>query len=59
MQGATEVHHQIADALLPQPNPVFDHTTTLDTAVDLLDPSPAIVQRLIGPLLLPGQLLAL
>jgi hypothetical protein len=37
MQGTADFHHQIADALLPQADPVFDDTTTLDTAVDMLD----------------------
>jgi hypothetical protein len=58
VQGATYFHHQIADALLPQANPVFDDATTLDTAVDMLDPQPAAMQGLIGPFLLLGQLLA-
>jgi hypothetical protein len=58
MQGTTDFHHEIADALLPQPDPVFDDATALDTAVHMLDPEPAVMQRLIGPFLLPGQLLA-
>ena len=33
VQGATELHHQIADALLPQAHPVFHNATTLDAAV--------------------------
>ena len=32
--------------------------TALDTAVDMLDPQPPLVERLVGPLLLPRQLLA-
>jgi hypothetical protein len=58
MQRTTEFHHQIADALLPQPHPVFDNTTALDTAVDLLDAQPTLVQRLVGSVLLPCQVLA-
>ena len=58
MQGAAEFHHEIADALLPAADPVFDDTTTLDTAVDMLDAQPAVVQGLIGSLLFPCQLLA-
>ena len=58
MQGTAEFHHQIADALLPQADPVFDDATALDTAVDMLDPQPTVVQRLVGPLLLQVQLLA-
>ena len=58
VQGTTYFHHQIADALLPQPDPVFHHATTLDAAVDMLDPQPPLVERLVGPLLFQGQLLA-
>ena len=56
--GTAEFHHEITDALLPQADPVFDDATALDTAVDMLDPQPPLVQRLVGPLLLQGQLLA-
>jgi hypothetical protein len=38
VQGTAQFHHQIANALLPQADPVFDDATTLDTAVDMLDP---------------------
>ena len=58
MEGTADFHHQIADALLPQPDPVFDDTTAFDTAVDMLDPQPTLVQRLVGSVLLPRQLLA-
>jgi hypothetical protein len=51
VQGATACHHPIADALLPQADPVFDDPTTLDTTVDMLDAQPAVVQRLMRPLL--------
>jgi hypothetical protein len=57
VQGTTEFHHEIADALLPQADPVFHNATTLDAAVDMLDPQPPLVERLVGPLLLQGQLL--
>ena len=43
MQGTTDFHHEVADALLPQAESVFDDAATLDTAVDMLDPEPAIV----------------
>jgi hypothetical protein len=36
------------DALLPQAQPVFDDATALHTAVDMLNPQPAVVQGLIG-----------
>ena len=59
VQGTAEFHHQIADALLPQADPVFHDATALDAAVDMLDPQPTLVQRLVGPLLLqraaPGR----
>ena len=33
VQGTTEFHHQIADAFLPQTDPVFHNATTLHTAL--------------------------
>src|SRR5262245_35477936 len=56
VQGTAELHHQIADALLPQADPVFHNPTALDAAVDMLDPEPLLVERLVGPLVLQGQL---
>src|SRR5271166_1582681 len=47
MQGTADFHHQIADAPLPQADPVFDDATAFDTAVDMFDPQPAIVERLV------------
>src|SRR5262249_42725292 len=38
MQGTAEFHHEITDPLLPQADPVLHDTTTLDAAVDMLDP---------------------
>jgi len=58
MQSTADFHHQIADALFPQTDPVFDHATALDTAVDMLDAQPTLVQRLVGEFLLSRQLLA-
>ena len=58
VQGTAEFHHQIADAFFLQADAVFDDTTTLDTPIDLLDPPPPLVQRLVRPLLLPRELLA-
>ena len=58
MQGPAECHHQIADAFFPQAAAVFDDATTLDTPMDMLDPQPTLVQRLVRPLLLPRTLLA-
>ena len=58
MQGTAEFHHQIADAFFPQADAVFDDATTLHTAVDMLDPQPPLVQRLVGSVRLPRQRLA-
>jgi REP element-mobilizing transposase RayT len=56
MQGTADLHHEIADALLPQADPVFHNPTPLDAAVDVLDPEPPLVERLVGQVLLQGQL---
>src|SRR5262244_757844 len=56
MPGTAELHHQIADARLPQAHPVFHHATPLDAAVDMLDPEPPLVERLVGQVLLQSQL---
>ena len=58
VQGTAQFHHEITDPLLPQADPVFHNATPLDTAVDMLDPEPPLVERLVGPFLIPGQLLA-
>jgi hypothetical protein len=57
VQGTTEFHHEITDALLPHTDPVFHNATALDTAVDMLDPQPTLVEHLVRALLLQGQLL--
>jgi len=58
VQGTAKFHHEIADALLPQADPVFDDATAFDTAVDMLDAQPTLGERLIRRLLLQRQLLA-
>src|SRR5438093_1368328 len=58
MERTAEFHHQGADTLLPQADAVFDDAAALDTAVDMLDPQPTLVQRLIRHVLLPRELLA-
>src|SRR5438874_13255164 len=58
MERTAKFHHQIADALLPQAEPVFDDAATFDTAVDMFDPQPTVVQGLVGQFLLQRQLLA-
>src|SRR5712671_4096473 len=52
VQGTAEFHHDIADTLLPQADPVFHDPAALDTAVDMLDPQPAVVQSLVSEVLL-------
>jgi hypothetical protein len=58
MERTAEFHHAIADAFLPQADPVFDDATALDTTMDMLDPQPTVGARLIRRLLLQRQLLA-
>jgi hypothetical protein len=58
MERTAELHHQIADARLPQTDPIFDDATALDTTVDMLDPQPTLVQRLVRSVLLPREILA-
>jgi len=58
VEGTTDFHHEIADALFPEAEPVFDNATALHAAVDMLDPEPAMVEGLVGPLLLSCQLLS-
>jgi hypothetical protein len=38
VQDATDLHHQIADTLLPQADPVFDDTAPFDIAIAMLNP---------------------
>src|SRR5215510_9185075 len=56
MQGTAQFHHEITDPGLPQTDPVFDNAAALDTTVDMLDPQPPLVEFLVGPLVLQGQL---
>jgi hypothetical protein len=56
VQGTAAFHHQITDALLPQAHPIFHNATTLDAAVDMLDPQPPLVEHLVGQVLLQGEL---
>jgi hypothetical protein len=43
MQLTTDFHDHVTDALLPQPKPVFDNPTALDTAVDMLNPKTTLM----------------
>ena len=38
VEGTAQFHHQITDAFFPQADAVFHDATTLDTAIDMLDP---------------------
>ena len=58
MEGTADVHHDSADALFPEAEPVFDDATALHAPVDVLDPEPSTVQGLVTHVLLPCQLLA-
>ena len=58
MERTAQFHHEVTDALLPEAVPVFHDATALDTAIDVLNPSAAIVEGLVGTLLLQGELLA-
>ena len=58
MQGTADLHHHIADALLPEADPIFHNATALHTTVDMLDAEPPLVERLVGSVLLSRQLLA-
>src|ERR1700730_11707394 len=55
MQSTADFHHQIANALLPQPNPIFDDATALDTTIDMLNSKTAVMQRLVYSLLIRRQ----
>src|SRR6266487_6955119 len=53
MQGTADLHHHIADALLPEADPIFHNATALHATVDMLDPEPTLMQGLVGEVLLP------
>jgi hypothetical protein len=57
MEGTADVPHQIADTHLPEAASVFDAATALDTARDMVDPQPTLVQFLVRHVLLPRELL--
>ena len=57
MQGTAEFHHEITDALLPQADPISNNATALHTAVDMLNAQSAVMQGLVGQLLLSCQFL--
>src|SRR5262245_43445262 len=57
VQGATEVPHEITDALLPQAASVFDAAPALDTALDMVAPQSPLVELLVRHVLLPREFL--
>jgi len=58
VQGTAQFYHEITDALLPQPDPIFHNATALHTAGDMFDPEPALVQGLVRHVLRQRSLLA-
>src|SRR5215475_13880607 len=57
VQGMAEGPHLSAAAHLPEASAVFDAATVLDTAMDMVDPQPRLVERLVRHVLLPRELL--
>ena len=57
MEGIADVPHPSADAYLPEAASVFDAATALDTAMDMIDPQPTLVELLVRHVLLPCALL--
>ena len=47
VQGTAQFHHEITAALPPYADPVFDDATALDTAMDMVDPQPTLVELLV------------
>ena len=58
MQGTAEVPHSIANAHRREAASVFDAATALDTALDMVDPPPRLVERLVRQVLLPREFLS-
>jgi hypothetical protein len=57
MEGTAEVPPPSAAAHLPEAASVFDAATALDTAMDMLDPQPTLVELLVRHVLFPRALL--
>jgi hypothetical protein len=58
MEDTAEVPDPSAAAHLPEAASVCDAATALDTAMDMLDPQPTLVELLICHVLLPRELLS-
>ena len=54
-QSTAEFPDQIAGLFFPQAHPVFKDAAALDTAVDMVEPQPTLVQRLVRHVLLPRE----
>ena len=57
MEGTADVPHPSAAAHLSEAASVCDAATALDTALDMLDPQPTLVELLVCHVLLPRELL--
>ena len=57
MEGIADVPHPSAAAYLPEAASVFDAATALDTAMDIIDPQPTLVELLVRHVLLPREFL--
>jgi hypothetical protein len=57
MEGTAGVPHPIAAAYLPEAASVCDAAPALDTALDMVDPQPTLVELLVRHVLLPRELL--
>jgi hypothetical protein len=57
MPGTAEVPHPSADVHLPEAAAVFDAATALDTAGDMADPQPTLVELLGSHVLLTREFL--
>jgi hypothetical protein len=58
MEGTAEVPHPVAAAHLPEAASLFDTATALDTAMDMVDPQPTLVELLVRHVLLPREFLS-
>jgi hypothetical protein len=57
IEGTAEVPHPSAAAHLPEAASVFNAATAFDTATDMVDPQPTLVELLVRHVLLPRALL--
>ena len=55
MEGIADVPPPSAAAYLPEAASVFDAATALDTAMDMVDPQPTLVELLVRHVLLPRE----